>query len=142
MKGNDFNKQKYNLTLTAKAEWNKNRRPKTYHWKSRTKNWWNKDKTNRIQYTNWKSDVKNQTNNIKYIENDVPKHEYFKRIDCIKVANRQYEPEFKLYVEYDYSVENFDPIYTQEDPKESYVNMNYDNEDFFMMCNHKMHNYQ
>ena len=63
------------------------------------------------------------------VQNDITKHEYFKGIDWIKVANRQYEPEFKPYIEYDESVENFDPIYTQEDPKESFVNIQSDNDD-------------
>lgn len=63
------------------------------------------------------------------VENDITKHEYFKGIDWIKVANRQYEPEFKPFIEFDESVENFDPIFTQEDPKESFVNMNSDNDD-------------
>lgn len=63
------------------------------------------------------------------IENDVTKHEYFKGIDWVKVANREYEPEFKPYVEFDESVENFDPLFTQEDPKESFISMPSDHDD-------------
>ncbi|OHS99021.1 AGC family protein kinase [Tritrichomonas foetus] len=66
---------------------------------------------------------KSPTKRLGAIGTDITKHEYFNGLDWAKVAKKQYQPEFQPYIDSEDSVSNFDSIYTEQEPKDSFVEL-------------------
>ncbi|OHS99697.1 AGC family protein kinase [Tritrichomonas foetus] len=67
---------------------------------------------------------KDPTKRLGSIGTDITRHPYFKGIIWSQVAKMGYDPEFLPYISRDDSVSNFDMIFTEESPIDSFVDEN------------------
>lgn len=60
---------------------------------------------------------------------DVKRHGWFKRINWVDLADKKYEPPFKPHLKHVQDVRYFDPEFTSQEPRDSFIEIKNDNQD-------------